>query len=738
MSDMVIDDIKYIDVTPAMTSNTTPSPYVAFGTNIAKGAAYLLYDGSHKTFVRGSSGLLSTGLNFGEKVLINAYSISKCASNTSNLGETPSEWYFQGSNDNLSWTTIDHRSGYLLPQDNTLYTFTFDNEVGYKMYRIYVTATTQSGGNGNALISELRFYKKKTKHLLADKINQDSLETFDANGQDHVCYTNEGDIYVTDKDGRLVEMGRKTKARIEEVNDDLNDKFNTLNIAQKTVNDVGSVSLLESPVEFTITAGVSNGAKYTIINTDIDLLDDITNYDSLKMLLLPNNSSFSISDTVREFRVSNILCNESSDNATSLYIDSLLDTGYATGAQHIELICWFKDTKTLRVAKCCNSIEALTSVSITDIIGVKDRSVTIDPVEYVNTESGIEDTPVGHIIEYMGNTAPKHYLACDGSEYNITDYPFLAQHFKEQLGSYNCFGGDGTNTFAVPDHEIEYKSIVPVMSSNEQDGYVASASSTNTDYEAWKAFNKTINDYPDCWLTTSGEPTGWIQIELPNPLSVCAFSIASRNYKYRGDVVDFELLGSNDGENWDTLHSITEEPAWNAGETRTYYFNNKQSYLYYRLNVTKIRMVTSADTYISIGEFELFTACQIDCIKYEPTYFMKNTYNPDNAYSADEMIVGYWIDGKPIYRKVEIANVTDLKKDIDVSSLNIEKCISVKGCIINESSSYSLNKLPIDSFEYSISAYYATDVITIRVGSSCKNLLPMTAYVVLEYTKTTD
>lgn len=93
---------------------------------------------------------------------------------------------------------------------------------------------------------------------------------------------------------------------------------------------------------------------------------------------------------------------------------------------------------------------------ILKIIGIKYNTTTIDPVEYINTTNGIEDTPVGHIITHMGNNAPKHYLICDGTEYNITDYPYLVEHFKTEFGSYNYFGGDGINTFCVPDLRGEF------------------------------------------------------------------------------------------------------------------------------------------------------------------------------------------------------------------------------------------------------------------------------------------
>ena len=56
----------------------------------------------------------------------------------------------------------------------------------------------------------------------------------------------------------------------------------------------------------------------------------------------------------------------------------------------------------------------------------------------------------------MGTKAPKHYLICDGSIYNINEYKELSEFIKDQFGSYNYFGGDGTTTFAVPDLRGEF------------------------------------------------------------------------------------------------------------------------------------------------------------------------------------------------------------------------------------------------------------------------------------------
>lgn len=83
---------------------------------------------------------------------------------------------------------------------------------------------------------------------------------------------------------------------------------------------------------------------------------------------------------------------------------------------------------------------------------IENFNFTIDTVG----TSDMEDTPIGQIISYMGTKAPAHYLICDGSIYNISDYQKLADSFKEQFGSYNYFGGDGIATFAVPDLRNEF------------------------------------------------------------------------------------------------------------------------------------------------------------------------------------------------------------------------------------------------------------------------------------------
>ena len=112
------------------------------------------------------------------------------------------------------------------------------------------------------------------------------------------------------------------------------------------------------------------------------------------------------------------------------------------------------------------------SLVLSGITGVASYTLTASQVAYnprdnswniENTEDAINElrdtigsSLVGSIYSYMGTYSPFGYLACDGSEYNISDYPRLAEHINRHFGSYNFFGGDGTTTFAVPDLRGEF------------------------------------------------------------------------------------------------------------------------------------------------------------------------------------------------------------------------------------------------------------------------------------------
>ncbi|HFX6333876.1 phage tail protein [Acinetobacter nosocomialis] len=67
----------------------------------------------------------------------------------------------------------------------------------------------------------------------------------------------------------------------------------------------------------------------------------------------------------------------------------------------------------------------------------------IDAINAINDKS---DSEIGSVAIYPFSAIPANRLVCDGTLYNIADYPKLFA----KLGS--VYGGNGTTTFAVPDY----------------------------------------------------------------------------------------------------------------------------------------------------------------------------------------------------------------------------------------------------------------------------------------------
>ncbi len=138
------------------------------------------------------------------------------------------------------------------------------------------------------------------------------------------------------------------------------------------------------------------------------------------------------------------------------YVLAPSSSGYQMGGTYV--IQWTNETghnvnislRVRSVSANMNLREDYSGLSITEI------SRVVDPIKYLDNSEGLQDTPVGNIISYMGNNVPRHYLACDGTIYNIGDYPALEAHFVEEFGRVNYFGGNGTTTWAVPDLQGEF------------------------------------------------------------------------------------------------------------------------------------------------------------------------------------------------------------------------------------------------------------------------------------------
>ena len=304
----------------------------------------------------------------------------------------------------------------------------------------------------------------------------------------------------------------------------------------------------------------------------------------------------------------------------------------------------------------------------------------IDPVEYINTIQGIEDAPIGHIISYMGNNVPKHYLICDGTEYNITDYPYLAQHFKDEFGSYNYFGGDGTTTFAVPDLRGEF------------------LRGTGTNSHANQGSGDNVGEHQDA-------------TEVP----IIQGSDNNFGARYANTNTSSEIV--HEYKNFDSTNGVASTLKYNTSTSNTVAVPDST--------------YTSRPTNTSV----------LYCIKYEPTYYMtvgEYTVQGFKDYSEEEKIIGKWIDGRPLYQKTVDCGLlpNNTQKQVTCEIENLKQIVSLSG-IANHINKKEYKHLPYvhNYTTYNILTEYRENYILINTTYDFSNY---NGYVTIRYTKTTD
>jgi hypothetical protein len=192
------------------------------------------------------------------------------------------------------------------------------------------------------------------------------------------------------------------------------------------------------------------------------------------------------------------------------------------------------------------------------------------------------------------------------------------------------------------------------MTGYSQGGYVVSASGEypGTSYLAHEAFNGTVVDNGDCWLSTdstydattgnyngnanlgsdSGGPAfanadkgEWLKLEMPHKfvldyITICGSTSTAVNPK------DWKIYGSNDDKNWDVLLSKTNAVtvAYNATSGKEHNVGATKAYKYFALVVIKSGGLTSGTHYIQVSELEYYGHRENDLVRLpDPTNVLK-------------------------------------------------------------------------------------------------------------------
>lgn len=108
------------------------------------------------------------------------------------------------------------------------------------------------------------------------------------------------------------------------------------------------------------------------------------------------------------------------------------------------------------------------------------------------------------------------------------------------------------------------------------------------------------------------------------------------------------------------------------------------------------------------------------------------------TYSTNEQVIGTWIDGKPIYRKVfNVGTITEQKTYITHGIANLGKLVNLYG-FCNRSDNVQ-QPIPNNYTNWEIFLYDVSSIeITIKFSDNQWNRNPYNIVLIVEYTKTTD
>ncbi|MFA6572116.1 MAG: discoidin domain-containing protein, partial [Bacteroidota bacterium] len=133
--------------------------------------------------------------------------------------------------------------------------------------------------------------------------------------------------------------------------------------------------------------------------------------------------------------------------------------------------------------------------------------------------------------------------------------------------------------------------------------YVTSAGSTYSGYNAFHAFDGAF-DETHRWMTNG--LASWMQLDMGSGNTYVINSYAIKGQpatRTAQSPTAWTMLGSNDGSTWDTLDTVSGEPAWSAGELRTYTCDvAATAYRYFRINIT------APNAYVGVAELYLYLA----------------------------------------------------------------------------------------------------------------------------------
>jgi hypothetical protein len=592
--------MRYKRISPIMTSNTTPEPYVVARSSVysATYEAYKAVDGGADTTnswttVNGTvTGWLSIDLSTPE--IVNCYSVT-CGNNTTTyITGAPKDWTFEGSNDNVEWTILDTQANITYSMAVETKQFTFENSTPYRYYRINIAAN-----NGNttwSAIGEFILYQAisgDSKFYVSQQHGDDANDGLTpqtawatiTKAANTVGGSLDGDTYVYIGPGTYREFvsftsgGLDSEHRLIFAGDP--------NCLYLTNDNPGIVRITGCDLENELPSAIAT-----------QLIKMLFGFTELWDVWVDGGvyNQYLLYGTV-QYGGNGQICRRVRANGYYGF-------GY--------LICYDCFAGGYVGYGYCEAYNCIGIGGANTNAGVFYGSRSFNCLAmggYYGYYGGWSYNSIsmynvyGYYGGYSNNCAT---FWTTGAAYNTGTHLNIKSHQSSSTSNIAPLlldiNIDILMRKGIADGGLAFIPATRVMTSNSAPApYVVSRSSVyNSTYEGWKAFNQTNTVDTDCWITVNGTTTGWLAYDTGRKTRVDYYRLASRNHTtgITSSPRDWTFEGSNNNVDWEVIDTQTEQTFDNA-EEKTYYLSSPVWYRYFRINVT----ANNGYAYLCIAEF---------------------------------------------------------------------------------------------------------------------------------------
>lgn len=139
--------------------------------------------------------------------------------------------------------------------------------------------------------------------------------------------------------------------------------------------------------------------------------------------------------------------------------------------------------------------------------------------------------------------------------------------------------------------------VIPILDNNiNKNGFILTASSTDSTGQIYGPFNNKINDK---WIASTGNLNEYFKIESLYPITVNAFAITS-------NLSSFQLLGSSDNLNYMTLYNSSNDSNYPISPGIMYYCNNIANASWTTIKILNTSIIPN-DEKCTISFFQCFS-----------------------------------------------------------------------------------------------------------------------------------